>query len=460
MSATTTITYGSFSTDSTAKICTAFNYKKRYDSFDVSGTIKFTYSSQSALQTALDAAIAEFRKIDQNVKITINGVDFIDANLGDGTGFVIRGDASVAKIYGTSADLNFSLEGRLPPQDQPTAKYYPFTMNFSFTQAERVHATFSGVYTASSTESASDLYSNGSTGAEARCAALLNTYFSGRDFDLVSKRITYSEESDKWLNFTLDYAEAIIPNANEYYDFSGLTFTRVQSEYSGLSSDERGTAKGSYLAGALTSPGDPPQKWNVSGAIPVKSLTYDYDDLVELWETSIKPALWNLLKDYFFPKVSIPSGYSQAFIENENVNFDVVENAISVNFQITIPSTSGIISLTETCTYRYNPNIIAVPLVNGKEDFAAWIGKLPDTYICEQTATVRKFAGFEDYPPPPPIPEWTENVAWVQIAPASVSVKRSRFRIVDQSLRTILVSDVTYSTVWQLVNTTSFTIHE
>jgi hypothetical protein len=453
--ATTTLTYGSFTTGADV-ICTSVKRSLRYDSFSVSAEIFITKSSIGAAQSAAQTLEEEIRKENQDLLISVGGTTFFDAAVSSNKAFAVRGDCNLDFEGPTGLKFSISFEGRLPAQARSTG-FYIFSMDFNQSQTERITATFSGVYTAVGASGASALYADNTNGAEARCASLLNTYYNGRSFDMVSPKLSYPEESDNWIQFTLTYIERIMPNSATDYDFSNISFTRSQTSYAGDAFEGSGDVVGMNLAGTLMAPTAPVQRWTISGFIPVKSTSKNYDDLMSEWEGAIKPALWSFISTYFWAAALVKSQYSEAFIENENTPFDVTENGINPNLSVVLPASGGIIEFSEALTYNYDPRYVIEYLLNGKDDLKAWIGKLPTVISCVQNARCTKLTSYPDtLRPPATLPGFESVTKWIQDSPARLTHTSRNYQITDSYQRTIKAKTLEYTCNWKLVHIDSY----
>jgi hypothetical protein len=451
---TTFISYGAFTTG-TDVICESIKMVERYDSFSVSGRIIITKTTTAAAEAAGKILQDEIRKENQDLLITMNGVPFADFAPSANTAFAIRGDASIVFNGTTSLNCDFSFEGRLPPKARATG-YYIFTMEFTQSQTERTTAVFSGTYTADGVSSASTLYEDGTNGAEVRCAALLTTYYAGRNFDMITPRLSCPEENDDWIQFSITYIERILPNAASDYDFGHITFTRTQMPFETDAMPGGGITYGVNWSGGLTAPDYPVQKWAIAGYIPVKSQSKNYADLMVEWESAIKPALWSLIDTYFWAQATIKSDYRQAFIENETTPFDVTENGISPNVSVLIPASGGIIEFAEALAYSLDPRYIVEYYLNGKDDFEAWIGKLPTVITCSQTARVTKLAVGADSPRAPQLPFGLSDIMWIQDGAAKLLYRSKNYKITDAANRTVSARTLEYVCNWKLISESSF----
>ena len=469
----TELSYGALTTSANV-ICDKVRVNKRYDGFGVSGNLVLTALTTVALKTLCDTVQDEIRKENQALLVKVNAITIFTGSPLANTASVIRGNCNVIFTGALSAKIDFSFDGKLPPQSQPAAGFYQFNYNFNISQSERISATISGIYSSTAGNTAPVNYANAGTGAKARCAVILNAYFPGLFFDVTKTGKTMPEEGDDWLQFSLTYVQRIIPKyvtapgSGPYYDFSSLRFTQSRSGWGGNALEGHGETHGINWAsaqgdvpadfeagsGGVGAPDEGTVRYSLSGEIPVYSTSRDYVTLMSEWETYILPALWELIFTYFITSAENSGDFGEVFIQSSNVPFDVTENGISPNLSIVVPGSGGVIEYADTLSYSIDPRYIVEYYLTYLDDYRAWIGKMPTEITCVQNCRVTSIGSILA-PMAPPFPEGITNVVWIQMGPARFEYKSELYNIKTNNNVRVSVKTVSYTCQWKLVSTYS-----
>ena len=455
---TNSLTYGATTFD--VKSVLRARITHQFDNITLVATLIFSKSSPGDLLTAINAMRAALRIENQKVHLIINSQDFFNKDPANNEIFVVRAEVTDTRIGGSDAEVDVSFVGRLPARTADGK--YPINWNAQYTHAGKITVNFKGTYTASGANAAQNRFDDPSTGAKAKCEAILTSFFAGITFYPTGHTISDPEETDDWFDFDFTFVQALFPNAQSGWDFTRVVISQVRQPMgirpivggSGktiLDLDTHKTEEGGGSPFEDYTLDENLIRYHLSGEIPMLLENKDYNDMMVEWDSTIKPQLWDFIYDYFASQTEYPAEYGSLFIEETSIPFDITENGISPNITFVVPATGGIVTFSETFRYIYDYGYGVEMKLNKKDNFDAWVSKKPFKIFCVQTGRIEKIEGTPVLPLPPPIPDEISSGYWVPIIPVELGMTTKQFNITDSRNRKFVIISLNFSVTWQLV---------
>lgn len=419
-------------------------------------TIRFTQpfritgADEAALATAVAAAETACAKVYQALLVKVGASTLNDIK--DANNTALLGNASLSKDGGQydtayARHYIFTFEAQLPASAMHGTSdgFREFQVMMAAEDTGRLTATFSGQYTAESSNSAKALFDHATTGAVKKCGDWLDTNYAQtgvRGWECIGASPQYDDQL-KLASFTLVFKQRLLPEPSG----GSLTSDTAGNATVFIRSCTVGRSKSPGPHGYSTSPGDrgggayrATVTFDVGVAVSLKT----YDQLAAFYDSDIRPALklyYDATLATALPRYTGVGG--NAIQVEEAPRLDLTANGVQVTWVIDV--LSEYVSYSEKITRSVKRNIRIRHLADGQ----------PDQLILQSPGSVR-FATQEveaskvgsEAEIPYLQPAWTEGSAGWYLLDEDEPIERRFFDGVGGGAVIVVQKFVLRSYVW------------